>query len=113
MTPTPGLAGLIGTMREDAVIVRVNGATEAATVKQRDADLIEQAEPDALRWLSEDQATIRTGWSLVKVRRHMSQYVHTGHARRDKSKWYALAIVLPQRLPKSLADAQLSAEAAA
>jgi hypothetical protein len=97
-----GIARVLEAWSETAEVLRRNGAPEMAKVRERMAEEVAAAEPDAVRWISEEQAMLRTGWTLTKVRRHAAQYRHSGHARRVKGKWSMLAIVVPQRVPASV-----------
>ncbi|MBC7844099.1 MAG: hypothetical protein H7099_17450 [Gemmatimonadaceae bacterium] len=106
-----GLAALVGSMKDEAFVLRRNGAEELARVKQRDAEAIEAAEPDAVTWITEETARLRSGWTITKVRRHAAMYQHTGHAIREKGKWRMLALIIPQRVPQSVLDAAARREA--
>lgn len=106
------LKALVESMQREADVLASNGAPDLATVKRRDAESIAQAEPDAVRWLSESEAMLRTGWPRPKVRRHAQMYQHTGHAVREKGVWRMLAVVVPQRVPSSVLEQSARMEAA-
>jgi hypothetical protein len=106
-----GLAGLVEMMKSDAGVLRRNGAETTARLKEDAAAEIERAEPDALRWISEQEAMLRTGWSLEKVKKHAALYRHSGHAVKGPKGWRMLALVVPQLVPPSLLNKAAAREA--
>jgi hypothetical protein len=108
----PALVLLVSAMRAEADVLAQNGAVDLARVKVKDADAIESAEPDAVRVLSESEAQLRTGWTLLKVRKHAALFQHTGHAWKESGRWRMLAVVVPQRVPRSVLEEGARMEAA-
>jgi hypothetical protein len=99
-----GLLALLDAMEREVAVLVANGADAQAKTKRQDALAIERAEPDAVRWLNESEAMIRSGWPLTKVRRHAAMYRHTGHAIKHRQGWRMLAVIIPQRVPLPVLD---------
>jgi hypothetical protein len=101
--PAP-LAQLVADLRGEAAVLDRSGATGLAQAKRLDAQRLADAMPDAMAWLSESEACLRSGWTLALVRRHAAQYEVAGTARRlgKRGQWQLLAMIVPQRLATSL-----------
>ena len=106
-----GLTSLLDTMRSEAQVLRRNGAESIARLKEDVVAEVERAEPDAVRWLSEDEAVQRSGWSREKVRKHAALYRHAGHAVRGVKGWRMLAVIIPQRVPPAVLERALARDA--
>jgi hypothetical protein len=98
------LAQLVADLHGEAAVLDRSGATELAKAKRLDAKRIAEACPDAITWLSEADAELRSGWSRARVRRHAQAYEIAGTARRlgKRGPWQLLAVIVPQRLPTSV-----------
>jgi hypothetical protein len=78
-------------------VLRRRGDTRLAEQLDRCADEAAAAAEDYIRWLTEDKARLRSGWSRARLRAHYAAWERQGHARRDgKRRLYRLLIV-PQR----------------
>lgn len=95
---TRALEQVLADWRERASALRL-------AVRARDAELIDKicddfatAAEEYLRWLSEDEARLRSGWSLSRLRGQFTAWERQGHARFDEKRrrQYRMLIV-PQR----------------
>lgn len=104
LRPVAPLAQVVADLRGEAAVLLRSGARDLAEAKRLDAERIASACPDAITWLTESDACLRSGWSLARVRRHAAAYETAGTARRlnKRGQWELLAIIVPQRLPTSL-----------
>ena len=91
------LEQLLADWRGDAQVLRRRGHDREADQMERFADAVARAAEDYLRWLSEDDALLRSGRSLGWLRSHFPEWERAGHARRDgRKRWYRM-LVIPQR----------------
>lgn len=91
------LEQLLADWRGDAQVLRRQGYDREADHMERFADAIAWAAEDYLRWLSEDEALLRSGRSLGWLRSQFPEWERAGHARRDgRKRWYRM-LVIPQR----------------
>lgn len=72
--------------------------------RQLDAELIDdvcrdvaQAAEDYIRWLTEEDAALRSGRSLTWIRSRFSEWEREGHARREGRRRLYRQVVIPQR----------------
>jgi hypothetical protein len=100
------LEQVVADMRSEAMLLERNGARDLAASKRFDADRIAHACPEAMEWLSEKHASLRSGWSIARVRRHAQLYERAKFARRigKRGPWQLLAIIVPQALPTSVLE---------
>jgi len=91
------LEQLLADWRGDAQVLRRRGHHREADQIERFAEAVARAAEDYLRWLSEDEALLRSGRSLGWLRLLFSEWQRAGHARRDgRARWYRM-LVIPQR----------------
>ncbi len=91
------LEQLLADWRGDAQVLRRRGHDRDADQMERFADAVARAAEDYLRWLSEDEALLRSGRSLGWLRTQFPEWERAGHARRDgRKRWYRM-LVIPQR----------------
>jgi hypothetical protein len=94
--PRP-LEQLLADWRGDAQVLRRRGHGHEAEQMERFAEAVATAAEDYLRWLSEDEALLRSGRSLGWLRSQFPEWQQAGHARRDgRTRWYRM-LVIPQR----------------
>ena len=102
MTPKSGapkfLEQVLADLHEDLQALRRRGVA-LVPVEQLEhfADEIAQGAEDYLRWLSEDEALLRSGRSLGWLRKQFPEWEQAGHARREGRKRYFRMLVVPQR----------------
>ncbi len=111
VTPDSPLATALASIEAEAAVLERHGAKEAATAKRADAEAVRQAIPDALTWLSESEASLRSGWPVAKVRRHARLFVETPYVARVSGRWRLLAIIVPRRIAAEIYE-QAAREAA-
>jgi hypothetical protein len=104
MRASAPIAQVVADMKSEAMLLERSGAKALADSKRFDAERIAAACPDAMTWLNESEACLRSGWTLNRVRRHAAQYETAGTARRlgKRGQWQLLAVIVPQRLATSL-----------
>ena len=91
------LEQLLADWRGDAQVLRRRGHEGEAEQMERFADAVARAAEDYLRWLSEDEALLRSGRSRGWLRSQSPDWERAGHARRDgRKRWYRM-LVIPQR----------------
>lgn len=97
------LEQLLADWRGDAQVLRRRGDSRLAEQLERCADEATAAAEDYIRWLTEDDARLRSGWSLRRLSSHFPAWERQGHARREgKGRLYRMLIV-PQRANASAA----------
>lgn len=98
MSDEPGtLEQLLADWRGDAQVLRRRGHDREAEQVDHFADAVARAAEDYLRWLSEDEAVLRSGRSRGWLRSHFPEWERAGHARREgRKRWYRM-LVIPQR----------------
>ncbi len=101
MSDEPGtLEQLLADWRGDAQVLRRRGHDREADQLEWFADAVARAAEDYLRWLSEDEALLRSGRSRGWLRSQFPEWQRAGHARRDgrkrRKRWYRM-LVIPQR----------------
>lgn len=115
VTPASPLAAVLEAIEAEAAVLDRHGAKEAATAKRADAAAVRDAIPDALTWLSESEASLRSGWTVSKVRRHARLFAETPYVARVSGRWRLLAIIVPRRIAADILEeaAREAAEAMA
>lgn len=97
MTDTPSLEQVLADHRGDAQVLRRKGHGRDADLVERICDDVARAAEEYLRWISEEDAQLRCGWSRERLRGHFTEWERQGHARKDgRRRWYRMLIV-PQR----------------
>lgn len=71
-------------------------ARDAELIRRILADVREAAR-DFLTWLSESEASMRSGWSVRRLRARFSDWEHQGHARKQGRERQYRAIIVPRR----------------
>lgn len=94
MTP---LEQVLADARGDAAVLRRAGHTADAQLIERICDQVANAAEDYLRWLTEEDAALRSGRSLTWIRSRFSEWEREGHARRDGRRRLYRQVVIPQR----------------
>ena len=91
------LEQLLADWHGDAQVLRRRGHDGEADQVEQFADAVARAAEDYLRWLSEDDALLRSGRSLAWLRSQFAEWERAGHARRNaRERWYRM-LVIPQR----------------
>ena len=94
--PDP-LERVLETYRADAAVLRRCGHPVEADRIEECMAAVESAAEEYLRWLSEDEAKLRSGKGAEWLRRHFPSWEAAGHARRNgKTREYRM-LVVPQR----------------
>ena len=83
--------------RGDAQVLRRRGDTRLAQQLERCADEAAAAAEDYIRWLTEDDARLRSGWSLRRLSAHFPAWERQGHARRDGKRRLYRMLIVPHR----------------
>jgi len=91
------LEQLLADWRGDAQVLRRRGHDREAEQMERSAEAVTRAAEDYLRWLSEDEALLRSGRSRGWLRSQFPEWERAGHTRREgRKRWYRM-LVIPQR----------------
>jgi len=91
------LEQLLADWRGDAQVLRRQGHGCEAEQIERFADDVTRLAEDYLRWLSEDEARLRSGRSLAWLRSRFPEWERAGHARRDGQRRHYRMLVISQR----------------
>ncbi len=86
---------VLADLRGEAAVLRANGHKQQAETLERACERVAEACPDYLRWLSLDEAVIRSGRSPAFLRGRAAEWEALGHARRQGRRWWFRAIVVP------------------
>ncbi len=97
MSTDRSLEQILADWRGDARVLRRRGDLRLAEQLERCADEAAVAAEDYIRWLTEDDARLRSGWSLARLRRQFPVWERQGHARRDGRRRLYRMLVIPQR----------------
>jgi len=96
MTAVAPLEQVIADWRESAQALRRAGHGPTAELVDRIAREVEAAAEDYLRWLSEDDAVLRSGRRRAWLRARFPEWERAGNARRDGRKRLYRMVVVPQ-----------------
>lgn len=91
------LEQVLADWRGDAQTLRRRGDTRLAEQLERCADEAAAAAEEYIRWLTEDDARLRSGWSLARLRGHFPTWERQGHGRRDGKRRLYRMLIIPQR----------------
>jgi len=91
------LEQVLADARERAAILKHEGHPVQARSIEDFADRVASAAEDYLRWLSEDDAALRSGRSASWLRSRFAEWERQGHARRDGRRRLYRQVVVPQR----------------
>lgn len=98
-------------LRGEAAVLRMNGHKAQADTLERACDAVAAACPDYLRWISLEDAVMRSGRSAEWLRGRAAEWAPLGHARREGRRWLFRAIVIPIRPIRAMERARGSAAA--
>lgn len=85
-------------LREDLQALRRRGVAQVPIEQlEQIADDVALAAEEYLRWLSEDEALLRSGRSRRWLRREFPEWLRAHHARREGRRRYYRMLVIPQR----------------
>ena len=91
------LEQVLSDWRGDAQVLRRQGHDSEAELIERFAEDVARAAEDYLRWLSEEEALLRSGRSRKWLRSHFPEWERAGQARRDKRRRSYRMLAIPQR----------------
>jgi hypothetical protein len=91
------LEQVLADWRGDAQVLRRHGDTRLAEQLERCADEAANAAEDYTRWLTEDDAQLRSGWSARRLRQHFAEWERQGHGRREGRRRLYRMVVIPPR----------------
>lgn len=92
------LQTVITRWQEDAAVLRRNGETRLADALDRCAAEASGAAEEWLTWLTEADATLRSGYGAAYFRARREEWRRQGHARQvARFKWEFRAAVIPRR----------------
>ena len=83
--------------RGDAQVLRRKGHARDADLVERICDDVTRTAEEYLRWISEEDAQLRSGWSRERLRAHFAEWERQGHARRDGRRRLYRMLIVPQR----------------
>lgn len=91
------LEQVLADWRGDAQVLRRQRHDQEAEQIERFAVDVARAAEDYLRWLSEEEALLRSGRSRGWLRSRFPEWEREGHARRDRGRRLYRMVVIPQR----------------
>ena len=91
------LEQVLADWRGDAQVLRRRGDARLAEQLERCADEAAAAAEDYIRWLTEDHACLRSGWSIRRLCVQFPTWERQGHARRDGKRRLYRMLIVPQR----------------
>lgn len=94
---TRTLEEVLADARGDAAIYRRRGDLRIAEIMERLADEIAQSLEDYSRWLSEDEAMLKSGHRRPWLRARRAEWLQAGNARVVGRRWFYRAMIVPQR----------------
>lgn len=97
MTEKPDLSQILADAREEAQVLRANGAGFAVDRVETLLGEIAGAAEEWTTWLSEGDAAMRSGYSKVWLRGRFEAWLREGHARLDRRNRQYRACVVPRR----------------
>jgi hypothetical protein len=97
------LAQVIADAREEAQVLRANGAGMAPDRLHQLLDDVTEAAEEYLTWLTENDASIRSGYSLVWLRSRFPAMQREGHARLNGKARQYRACAVPRRANTAMA----------
>lgn len=106
------LAVIIAKWKAEAEVVRRRGNTAVADALAACADEAEESAEEWLTWLTEEDAALRSGFTVKWIRARFEAWVREGHARQNgkRSRIYRAAII-PRRA--NIIDATAAGRSAA
>lgn len=93
----PLLETVLADWRAKARVLDGAGHANDARLLDDFADAVAAAAEDYLRWVSEADARLRTGWSVDRLRARWHELAKEGHAEMRGRVRYYRALVLPRR----------------
>lgn len=93
----PDLAQVLADAREEAAVLRRNGAAFSIDRVEQFCDAVAAAAEDYLRFLPEPRARLYSGRSVAWLRARFAGWAEQGHAERRKGVRYYRVVVLPRR----------------
>lgn len=94
---TPELSDVLANARGEAAVLRRAGNTGQAGYIDQLCDQVKDAAEDYMRWLSEDDALLKSGWSSRTLHRRFGDLVECGLARWTNGARQFRACAIPQR----------------
>jgi hypothetical protein len=91
------LEQILADARGDAAVLRRHGDTRVADAIDQLAHQVAHAAEDYLRWLTEDEAMTRSGWSRPRLRRAFPAWERDHLAAREGRVRRYRMLVIPQR----------------
>jgi hypothetical protein len=82
----PALETVLADKREDAAVLRRLGHAHDADLIEGVCDAVATAAEEYLRWLSEGDAMLQSGWSPERLRRQFPGWERLGHAMYDEKR---------------------------
>ena len=101
--------------RGQAAVLRAKGHPHDAQLIEALCDRVQVAAEDYIRFISETDARLRSGWSVDRLKGKFPQWEREGHAERRGRDRYYRQLVIPQRVNPSAirATARRDGESAA
>lgn len=102
---TESLEQVLADLRGEAQVLRANGHAAQAESMERVCEKVAGAAEDYLRFISESDARLRSGWSVARLKARFPEWQRQGHAEmRGRERQYRL-VVIPQRVNQSAVKA--------
>lgn len=95
--PVRELGTVVASWREEAAIIGRRGDETIAAVLRQCADEVASVAGEFADWLTEEDAALRAGWPVSKVKRHARLYVGTPHVQFERRRWVLRACIVPRR----------------
>lgn len=100
------LADVLADARGDAAVLRKAGNAGQADYIDGLCDRIRDSAEDYLRWISEPDALLKSGWTDRTLRRRFAELLECGLARWNDGEREFRAIAIPQRADTNAARAR-------
>ena len=88
---------VLSDLRGDAATYRRRGDVRFADLMERIAEEVEVALEDYRRWLSEDEAMLKSGHRRAWFRSRRGEWLAAGNARVVGRRWFYRFMIVPQR----------------
>src|SRR5690242_14998675 len=97
------LEQVLADARGEAAVLRRHGQDTTAAAIDAIVDRVRDAAEDYITWLSEDDASMRSGHHPKWLRARFAEWERAGHARREKGRRQYRQLVIPLRANTSAA----------
>lgn len=94
---TPALEQVLADWREQAAILSANGHKAQGDSIGRVCDAVAEAAEPWITWLTEELASLKSGWAVRTLRGKAPTWEDQGMAKREGRRWFFRDCIIPQR----------------